>query len=145
MHPKLKIMIFIAVVLSIGTFLLAQTSFFKGEVQDAAGRNIIILSAIVIVLGLGRGILLITNKEIRKEENRWIRIKVLINPFLMVLLMLVLVLSSLFFHLNPDTEWIVAVLIMVCVLISGVISVIWLIKWMKRKNKTTSNYPHGEA
>jgi uncharacterized membrane protein len=145
MHPKLKIMIFLAVVLSIGTFLFAQTSFFKGAVQDAAGRHIIILSVIVIVLGLGRGIFLITNKEIKKEENRWIRIKVLINPFLIVMLTLVLVLSSLYLHLSFDAEFAVVTIIMLCILISGLISVIWLIKWMKNKNKTTSNYPHGGA
>ncbi len=139
MHHKLKIIILLAVVLSVGVLLLSQTSFFKGPVLDAADRYIVILAIIVIVLGLSKGIFLITNKEIKKEENSWIRIKLMINPFLMVLLTFVLLLSMLYFHFSSNVEFVLMSLIPLCVLISGIMAVIWLIKWTKNKNKTTLN------
>jgi len=139
MHPKLKIIIFLSIVLSIGVLLLSQSSFFKGPVLDTVGRHIVILPIIVIILGLSRGIFLISNKEIRKEKNRWIRIKIFINPFLIVLLTLVLVLSTLYFHFSPDVEFVLLTLIPLCVLISGIMAVILLVRWIKNKNKTPSN------
>ena len=145
MHPSVKIIIFLAVILSILAFLLTRSSLFQGLVQNATTMHIVIFSIILLVLGLGRGIILITNKELKKKENRLVKIKVLINPFLIVLLTFVLVLSSLYFHLNPDVEFAVITLIMLCILISGLIGVVWLIKWMKSKNKTTSNYPRSGA
>lgn len=71
MHPKMKIIIFLSVILSISVFFLAQTSFFRGIVENTTATTILILSIILIVLGLGRGIFLVTNKEVKKKRIAW--------------------------------------------------------------------------
>lgn len=143
-----KIIIFLAIVFSVFLFLFPHTSlfsFFSNWLQNTTKRNLAIFSIVLLVWGLAPGILLITNKELKKKENRLVWITVLMNPCLMTLLTTALILSSRYLHLSPDVEFVGFALIILCGLVAWLIAVVSLIKWMKNKNKTTSNYPHSGA
>jgi hypothetical protein len=143
-----KIVITLAIVFSILLIVFPHTSLFTlvlNGLQNATTRNLTILSILLLVWGLAPGILLITNKELKKKENRLVWITVLMNPCLMTLLTTALILSSRYLHLSPDVEFVGFALIILCGLVAWLIAVVSLIKWMKNKNKTTSNYPHSGA
>lgn len=137
-----KIIIFLAIVFSVFLFLFPHTSlfsFFSNWLQNTTKRNLAIFSIVLLVWGLAPGVLLITNKELKKKENRLVWILVLISPCLISLLATASILSSLYLHLSPDVELVWLALIILCALVAWLIAVISLIKWMKSKNKTTSD------
>jgi hypothetical protein len=138
LNRRAKIIIILAVIFSIFLLLLPHTSLFSNWVQNTSRRGFLIYSVIFMILGVVNGVMFYKSRLLKKRENNLIRIMLLIRHCLFLFLLSVATLIFLYIPMNPDVEFVMLLLILLCLPIAWVIVIIQLVKWIKSKKQVTS-------
>jgi len=130
-NRRAKIIIFLSFIFSV--LLSIYGVHILAGVQELTKQKLLFFAILLMVLGIIQGAAIISNSELKESENHLIKIMLLINPCLLGLSMSLAILSYLYIHKNFDIMdmWVMSSLL--CVPLSYIIGIFWVIR--KRKVK----------